>query len=117
MNPSAGQRGRCQVTLRKHAGGIVRDDRNFVELGGLLDFGGKIYDRFADLREADEHAATHFLAWSAANGLHSGNDAAGRQPADVNHFIWLYAIENSLQAACARPLLDDERDRERSLQL
>ena len=61
-----------------------------MEFGNLLDFGGKIYDRLADLRLPDEDAAARFLAWGAMDSLHARDDSTGQQPADVNHFVRLH---------------------------
>ena len=49
--------------------------------------------------------------------LHLRNRAAGKQAADVEHFVGLTLSENALQAARAGPLLDDEGDGERAFHL
>ena len=62
------------------------------------------------MRHADQHAAARFAAWGAMERLHFRDGAAGKQAADVNHFVGLRLGENALQAARAGALLHDEGD-------
>src|SRR5580704_4958910 len=47
--------------------------------------------------------------------LHFGDGPARKQATDVNQFVGLRLREDALQAACARPLLHNERDGQSAL--
>src|ERR1700735_235264 len=112
MRPLRWHRRRGKKTTRHQRSGKIGVNRNFVRIRELLQIRSETCRRAVCLLHADENAAARLATRSTTHTSHPRYGTAGKKPADVNHFVGFHRAQNALKATSARPLLNDEGNRE-----
>ena len=106
-----------QEAARNNSGGVVAFNGNFIGGGELLKIGGKPGGRAVNVGQADQNSGAGIAAWRATHVFDARDGTAGKQGANVDHFVGGDGGKDALQAASAGALLDDECNRQRPVNI